>query len=156
MAAVNPKVKHVPAEGGLELIQVKCAGSNTWKKGEFGHYESGLADPCETGEIPAFIYAETNATSTTANDLHWVYMLVVGTQIEIFCKTDSVDALETAFTIQEDYDLYVASNIHYVDSNASATDCFRILKKASEYEEGMHAAADSPGKVLVEVKVVQA
>jgi hypothetical protein len=140
----------------LALVQVKCAGSNTWKQGEFGHFESGVADPCVTGEIPAFIYAETQATATTANDLIWVYLLEVGTEIEICVTNNGTDKPETDAVIQGDYDLYVASNLHYLDVNASTDDVYRVIKHGSDYDAGTFTATGEPGRVLARILKVQA
>lgn len=153
--AVNPKVKYVPS-GALVLERVKCAGSNTWKKGEFGVFESGLADPAVTGEIPAFIYAETNDTASTANDLVWVYRLEVGTELEICVVNTTAAAAETAAVIGTDYDLYVASNKHYLEVAGTTDKVFRVLKQGSEYDSAKRTATETPGRVLVKVMKVQA
>jgi hypothetical protein len=153
MAAVNPKVRWTPS-GALPKVQLKAPVSQTWKAGEFGVLSSGEIIPAVTGSIPYCIFAETQSTATTASELVWVYLLEVGTQLEIFVTNNGTDAVETDLTIGGLYDLYVASNKHYIDVNASTDDTFRVLKYASEYEEAMHDATDSPGKVLVSVEKV--
>ena len=151
--AVNPKVRYTPS-GALPMVQLKAAASQTWKQGEFGYLSSGQVTPAVTGAIPYCIFAEAQATSTSANDLVWVYLLEVGTELEIFVTNNGTDALETALTVGGLYDLYVASNKHYIDVNASTDDTFLVLKLASEYEEAMHDATDTPGKVLVRLMKV--
>jgi len=153
--AVNPKVRYIPS-GSLAKVQLKAAASKTWKQGEFGYMSSGQVTPAVTGAIPYCIFAETQAASTSANDLVWVYLLEEGCEIEIFCTNNGNDAAanNTNFPIGGLFDLYVASNIHYIDQNASTDDTFLVLKHASDYEAGKNAVTDSPGKLLARLMKV--
>ena len=154
-AAINPRVRYAQ-DGTLSKIEIECAGSNTWKAGEFGHFESGKGDPCVTGEIPAFQYLEDQATATTAGDRGWVVLLEEGTEVEIFVTNNGTDAAETAAEIGAYYDLFVASNIHYLDSNASTDDVFYVIAHGSDIETARLTTTGTPGIVRARINKVQA
>ena len=150
MAAVNPKVLYVP-KGGLTKTKLKAVASATWKKGEFGDMTSGQVDVCDTGDIPYCIFAHTQATATSANDLVEVYILKGGTVLEMCVATGGTAAAETALSDGTAYDLVVASNIHYVESTGTTDKVFLVREFGSDYNDAQFTATQTPGRVKVEI-----
>ena len=150
MAAVNPKVLYVPS-GGLRKMQLKAVASATWKKGEFCDMTSNQVDVCDNDDIPYGIFAETQATATSANDLVEVYVLEVGTILEMCVETSGSAAAETAVNVGVAYDLGVASNIHYIASDATTDKVFKVLEKGSDYNSAQFTSTQTPGRVKVRV-----
>lgn len=147
--AVNPKIVSAPGYTSLPLEKIAAGTSKTWKQGEFLTLSSGLAQAAATGDIPRYIAAEDQSTATSAGDTVWAYRLEEGMILEMYVVDTTAAAAETAAVIGTSYDLYVASNKHYVEVNASTDKVFRILKHGSDYNSAQFTSTQTPGVVQV-------
>ena len=149
--AVNPKYI-APDSLPAPITKIRAAGSQTWKKGEFGYLSSGLVAAVATTTGGSAVYCqflEDQDTSTTANDLVWVRVLQAGDRFEIYVTSNGTDNAIAAANIGTGYDAYTASNVCYLDVNATTGAQFEVEKLAADYEPERNASTDTPGKCIV-------
>ena len=154
--AVNPKVLDLNT---VALRKCKAATSLQGRKGMPVKMSSGQIAACSDDEVPWGLLAEDVEDAATANDAVDVYQLFPGSMLEIYvCSSGSATAITTA-NIGLAYDLEMIGSapneIGYLDLGATSDKLFLVVDVASEYEPERNAAADSPGKAIVRVQVVQ-
>lgn len=156
-AAVNPKYLG-NGDGrtpGMALVKIRAADSKTWKRGEIGTLSSGTVQPISGatgGTAPYCQFAEDQNTSTSTSDV-WVYIIPDGAEFEIYVTSNGSDAAIGQANVGTKYALYTASNVTYLDvSVTSGADC-EVLRCAADYEPEQNAAADTPGKCIIKVRL---
>lgn len=155
--AVNPIIVG-PLNKQPELTLVPVASSQTYVKGAPFYFSSGQATIVADGKIPNGQFATDVSTAVAANTYVPVYMWNVGTRLEIYVTTTGSASAITYANLGICYDLEVigtdVSLIAYIDLSDTTDKTFRVLDIASNYEPLTNAAADSPGKCIVEVMKV--
>jgi len=157
LTAINPIVLNTPSPAGLARVEYLAEDSKTWKAGEFCYLNSGTVSPVSTttGSALVFgIFAETQATSTSTSTV-WVYVLEVGTKLQM-CITNNgsaTGASENDATIGTVYEAYTASNVSYVDLNATTAGQFKVLNRYTDLNEEQaayqsHTADSEPGWLI--------
>jgi len=163
LTAVNPKVLSTPSPIGLARVARLASDSKTWKKGELCYLTSGTVAPLTTTTGSSLVYGifAADQTTSTSTSTVWVYVLEVGTELEMFITNNgsATGASENDVTIGTVYEAYQASNVCYLDVAATTTPQFKVLdyytnlnEEAAEFYS--HTADSEPG--IVKVKFILA
>jgi len=157
LTAVNPRIVSTPSPIGLARVARLAEDAKTWKKGEFCYLSSGVVTPLTTttGSAVVFgIFAEDQDTATSTSTV-WVNVLEVGTELEMFVTNNgsATGASENDVTIGTVYEAYQASNICYLDVNATTAAQFKVLDYWTNLNEEQaayqsHTADSEPGIVI--------
>ena len=137
MAAINPVVLSTPSPAGLALQQILAADSVTWKKGEFLYLSSGTVTPVSTttgsDATELFIAAEDQDTSTSSTTV-WVRRLERGTRLKMYATNNGTAATLADANVGVNYEVYTASNITYIDVNATSTPTMVVERLGTDVE----------------------
>ena len=155
--AVNPIIvgtKHIP-----ELRKnLPVAASQTWKKGTPVIITSGEVTICTDGDIPCGQAADDITTAQTQGTDVGVILWNVGTRLEMYVYSGDTPTAAAASQLGVAYDLRILNStttaVGTIDVNATTDKVFRVIDLAYLYEPERNNAADTPGKVLVEVMKV--
>ena len=154
ITAVNPRI----VDGTAELKDAPVASTQTWSKGAPVILTAGALTLCADGDIPSGLAAEDIAAPTTSSrQKYWAFN--VGTRVEMYVASGGSASAITTANVGIAYDLQVigsaASLVGYLDIGAASDKCFLVVDVASHYEPERNAAADSPGKCIVEITKLQ-
>ena len=140
MATLVPKnPKLVSSATALVKRRIPCAGSVTWKAGEFGVAASGLVTPIASNAVNIqYMFLEDQDSSSVAEAMVYVLVLDVGQIYEGF----ELDGTLANANIGEDYGVDVTSNIFTVDVGDTSNKAIKIVNIASTYEPSRNVTAD--------------
>lgn len=159
LVATNPKVLNTPSPIGLARRKYLAADSKTWKKGELCYLSSGTVAPLATTTGSALVFgilAEDQDTATSSSYV-WVYVLEEGTKLQMFITNNgsSTGASENDLTIGTAYEAYTASNVSYLDVNASTNAQFKVISLWTDDNDELaafhsHTKDSEPGIAIVQ------
>jgi len=155
--AKNPEVVNTGGDDAGELkFDMKEANSQSFKKGQFVYLNAGAVTACATNGQSIFGIAQVDATNVSSGNIEIpIAILKPDYRFKARFTNAGTDTLNSSATPGLHYDIYVASNICYVDlatataeavvydepilnPDGSATywGIFHLLNAASQYAVG--------------------
>lgn len=151
ITAVNPRI----IDGTAEEVTAPVAASQTWSKGCPVILTAGALTQCAAGDIPSGLASEDIAApAETSMQKFWRFN--IGTRMEIYVYNAASASAIAASNLGIAYDLQMigiagVTSVGVLDLGATTDKCFLVKDLAANYEPERNAAADSPGKCIVEV-----
>jgi predicted aminopeptidase len=131
-SAINPVILTPDNASALPKRLRRATDAKTWKKGELGHVESGagtITPNTTTAGAAAdiYVFAEDQLTATSSTDV-WVYKLEKGVKLQMYVTNNGTASAIGIANLDVGYDVYTASNIAYLDLNATSGAKFKVEK----------------------------
>lgn len=125
----NPKFLRA-ADGGLPIIrEFREADSQSFTAGELVYLSTGYVTVCASDTAQILGIAMKAATNVTTGHIQIPVMIIrPGDEIKIRSTSGGTDTACAITDIGVNHELYVASNVHYVDLAAESNDRFTIQR----------------------------
>ena len=159
IGVANPIILNTPSPISLQRVERLAADGKTWKRNELCYLTSGTVSPLSgaTGGSTVFgMFANDQDTATSTSTV-WVYVFEEGTKLQMSITNDgsTTGASENDATIGTAYDAYTASNVSYLDLNATTGAQFKVLDYYTNLNEEQaafqsHTADSEPGIAIVQ------